>query len=226
MPAPAGVGLVIGDVGKTILKLAGIHDVWSQTFGQTQTTVNFANAVFAALKELSNVKASEEDLKKMGVHYLFGDSMFLVFRVRGTTGVIKNIADTLDMLRLYRISHAVLVEENPSYEGMLQKAKDYITWGEIDAEFVAAMIAKRGRLPGNVKVTDEYVAENTDYANIEELAKAVVESKVKLADVGSKPVFRLHPPRKGYEVIRLSVKEGGSLGYRGEEIKDLGKRML
>ncbi|MER2010209.1 MAG: hypothetical protein ABS939_22475, partial [Psychrobacillus sp.] len=45
------------------------HDVWSQTFGQTQTTVNFANAVFDALKELSNVKASEEDLKKMGVNY-------------------------------------------------------------------------------------------------------------------------------------------------------------
>ncbi|MBR1611758.1 MAG: 50S ribosomal protein L30, partial [Methanobrevibacter sp.] len=49
---------------------------------------------------------------------------------------------------------------------------------------------------------------------------------VKLADVGIKPVFRLHPPRKGYEDIRLSVKEGGSLGYRGEEIKDLAKRML
>ena len=69
MPAPAGVGLVIGDVGKTILKLAGIQDVWSQSFGQTQTTVNFANAVFNALKELSNVKATQEDLKKMGVNY-------------------------------------------------------------------------------------------------------------------------------------------------------------
>ena len=69
MPAPAGVGLVIGDVGKTILKLAGIQDVWSQSFGQTQTTVNFANAVFNALKTLSEVKASKEDLKKMGVNY-------------------------------------------------------------------------------------------------------------------------------------------------------------
>ncbi len=88
------------------------------------------------------------------------------------------------------------------------------------------MIAKRGRLPGNVKVTDEYVAENSDYNNIEELAKALVDGKVKLADVGIKPVFRLHPPRKGYEDIRLSVQEGGSLGYRGEEIKDLAKRML
>ena len=68
MPAPAGVGLVVGDVGKTILNLAGIKDVWSQSFGQTQTTVNFANAIFDALKTLSAVKASEADLK-MGVKY-------------------------------------------------------------------------------------------------------------------------------------------------------------
>jgi large subunit ribosomal protein L30 len=40
-----------------------------------------------------------------------------------------------------------------------------------------------------------------------------------------KPLFRLHPPRKGYKGIRNSVKEGGSLGYRGEAINDLAKRM-
>ncbi|MCL2114903.1 MAG: 30S ribosomal protein S5 [Methanobrevibacter sp.] len=68
LPAPAGVGLAIGDVGKTIMKLAGINDVWSQTSGQTQTTVNFANATFEALKELNKVKASEKDLKGMGVY--------------------------------------------------------------------------------------------------------------------------------------------------------------
>ncbi|WP_407424146.1 50S ribosomal protein L30 [Methanobrevibacter sp.] len=152
--------------------------------------------------------------------------MFLVIRIRGTTGVIQKTADTLDMLRLNRISHAVLVEENPSYEGMLQKAKDYITWGEIDAELLAKIITKRGRLPGNKKVTDEYVAENSDYNSIAELAEALINSEVKLADVGIKPVFRLHPPRKGYEDIRLSINEGGSLGYRGEEIKDLAIRML
>ena len=152
--------------------------------------------------------------------------MFLVIRVRGTTGVIKNIADTLDMLRLNRISHAVLVEDTPSYNGMLQKAKDYITWGEIDADLLAEIIAKRGKFTGNNKVTDEYVAENSDYKNIDELAKAVIAGEVKLMDLDIKPVFRLHPPRKGYEDIRLSVKEGGSLGYRGENIKDLAERML
>ena len=68
--------------------------------------------------------------------------------------------------------------------------------------------------------------ENSDYKNIEELAKAVIAGEVKLMDLDIKPVFRLHPPRKGYEDIRLSVKEGGSLGYRGENIKDLAERML
>lgn len=67
IPAPGGVGLAIGDVGKTILTLAGIDDVWSQTMGQTQTTINFAGAVFEALKELSKVKATSRDLKNLGV---------------------------------------------------------------------------------------------------------------------------------------------------------------
>jgi small subunit ribosomal protein S5 len=67
IPAPGGVGLVIGNVGKTILGLAGIDDVWSQTRGQTQTTINFAGAVFDALKKLSMVKAPTKDLKKLGV---------------------------------------------------------------------------------------------------------------------------------------------------------------
>ena len=67
IPAPAGVGLAVGDVGKTILGLAGIQDVWSSASGQTQTTVNFAFAVFDALKELSKVKATEGELKSMGV---------------------------------------------------------------------------------------------------------------------------------------------------------------
>ncbi|MEM4525654.1 MAG: 30S ribosomal protein S5 [Methanothermobacter sp.] len=67
LPAPGGVGLAIGDVGKTILRLAGIEDIWSRTKGQTQTTINFAKATFNALKQLSKIKAAEKDLKKLGV---------------------------------------------------------------------------------------------------------------------------------------------------------------
>lgn len=152
--------------------------------------------------------------------------MIAAIRVRGTTGIKKDIADTLMMLRLNQINHAVLIDENPSYTGMLQKGKDYITWGEIDAETLAKVIAKRGRLAGDVKVTDEYLKENTDYSSVEELAKAVVESEATLEDAGIKPVLRLHPPRKGYKSTKKTYNEGGSLGYRGEKIGELIVKMI
>lgn len=151
--------------------------------------------------------------------------MFLVIRVRGTTGVKKNIADTLKMLRLHRINHAVLVEDTPSYKGMLQKAKDYITWGEVDNETLTEIISRRGELIGGERITEEYINENTEYSSIEELSEALINSKINAIDLNMKPVFRLHPPRKGYESIRLSINEGGSLGYRGENIKDLAGKM-
>ena len=50
-PAPQGTGLVIGDECKKILKLAGIKDIYSKTFGQTRTTINLAQACVFALKK-------------------------------------------------------------------------------------------------------------------------------------------------------------------------------
>ncbi|ABL88469.1 SSU ribosomal protein S5P [Pyrobaculum islandicum DSM 4184] len=50
IPAPKGVGLVAGDVAKVVLRLAGIKDVWTQTRGDTRTTLNFAMAVYNALR--------------------------------------------------------------------------------------------------------------------------------------------------------------------------------
>lgn len=152
--------------------------------------------------------------------------MIAAIRVRGRTGIKRDIADTLDMLKLTRINHAVLIEENPSYKGMLQKAKDYITWGEVDPEIVAQLISKRGKLSGNIRVTEDYIKDNTDYSSVEELSKAVVDSGAKLEDSGIKPVFRLHPPRKGYEDIKKTFTESGSLGYRGDKIGDLIKKMI
>lgn len=50
-PAPKGTGLVAGDTAKVILRYAGIRDIWSWSRGKTSTTINFANAVFDALKK-------------------------------------------------------------------------------------------------------------------------------------------------------------------------------
>jgi small subunit ribosomal protein S5 len=66
-PAPRGLGLAVGDIGKKILTLAGVRDVWSFTEGQTQTTVNFAKAVFNALKQTTTTSVQEGAARQIGV---------------------------------------------------------------------------------------------------------------------------------------------------------------
>lgn len=56
IPAQQGAGLVIGDEGKKILRLAGIKDIYSKAFGQTRSTINYAKAVMIALEKLKGVR--------------------------------------------------------------------------------------------------------------------------------------------------------------------------
>jgi small subunit ribosomal protein S5 len=51
IPGPRGLGLVVSEVSKVILGLAGVKDCWSRSFGSTRTVPSFAYAVFDALKE-------------------------------------------------------------------------------------------------------------------------------------------------------------------------------
>jgi len=150
-----------------------------------------------------------------------------VVRVRGSVGVRREIKDTLRFLHLTRANHCTVIPDTPSYRGMLQKVKDYVTWGEIKPDVLARMIFTRGELAGGEKITDEYVKNNTGYKSILALAEALVKEEVNYKDLPNvKPLFRLSPPRKGYEGVKRSYKEGGALGYRGEKINELLIRML
>jgi large subunit ribosomal protein L30 len=149
-------------------------------------------------------------------------AMFAVVRLRGTVGVNRKIKDTLAMLRLHKRNHCVIVPDTPSFRGMLQVVKDYVAYGEINAETLALLLRRRGRLVGNKPLTDEYVKEKTGFDTIEEFAKAVIEGKASLKDLPDlKPVFRLHPPRGGLKNIKWQFQMGGELGYQGEEINKL-----
>jgi len=55
IPAPRGTGLVIGDEGKKILRLAGIEDIYAVTNGHTRTTFNVAKAIIDALEKTNKV---------------------------------------------------------------------------------------------------------------------------------------------------------------------------
>ncbi len=73
--------------------------------------------------------------KRQGVP---GDALAVVL-VRGLICSRSDIRDTLVMLRLLRKNACVLVPDTPGVRGMLQKAKDYVTWGRIDQGTIAKL---------------------------------------------------------------------------------------
>src|SRR5438094_834286 len=66
-PAPQGVGLAVGDIAKSVLRLAGITDAWGFTKGHTKTTVNYALATFAALRQTGQVKVRSEQTERLKI---------------------------------------------------------------------------------------------------------------------------------------------------------------
>jgi large subunit ribosomal protein L30 len=153
---------------------------------------------------------------------------FAVVRVRGTLRVKPKIKETLKYLRLNKVNHCIIIPETPEYKGMLKRAKDYITWGEVEADTVASLLKDRSEVEENQRMTDKYVKKNTDFKDLNELSIAVSEGTFSHRKIeGLNPVFRLNPPRKGgYEGIKRAFTIGGALGYRGKEINKLLQRMI
>jgi large subunit ribosomal protein L30 len=148
--------------------------------------------------------------------------MYAVVQVRGVVNTRHEIKETLKMLRLHHINHCVLIPETPEYLGMIRKVKDFVAYGEIDAETLETILRTRGRLMGNKPLTDEYLKSASSYASVSELAEALTDGSVKLKDIPElKPVLRMHPPRKGYKTIKRTFNQGGALGYYGREINSL-----
>lgn len=148
-------------------------------------------------------------------------------RIRGLSDFSQEVKDTLSMLRLTRNCHATLLDDRPDYTGMLRKSKDCLTWGEISQENILYLIEKRGRLVGDKRLTDQY-AKELGYESLNDLAESIFKVDVEFNSLPEvKPVFRLHPPKKGFKgKIKRSYASGGEAGYRGEAINDLLKRMV
>ncbi len=133
-----------------------------------------------------------------------------IIRIRGVNSVRRKIEDTMTYLRLYRKNYCVVVKDSAAVRGMLQRAKDYITWGEIDEKTYSLLVEKRG---------EEYKGRTEGYH-----ARKFVEVKGKKL----KPYFRLSPPRGGFarKGIKWPVSLGGVLGNRSEDIIKLIERMV
>ena len=135
-------------------------------------------------------------------------------RVRGLTQVNTKIADTLQALRLYKKNYCCVFPNIPIYAGMLMRAKDYITWGEIDDETFNLLVGKRG---------EEFSGRQEDSNKKIKYNEFITINNKKI-----KKYFRLNAPRKGFgkNGIKQAFNQGGALGYRGSAINDLIKRMV
>lgn len=152
---------------------------------------------------------------------------FAVVRVRGVGDAPPEIRKTLEILGLHRNCHITLVDNRPSFLGMLKKARNFITWGEVTKEHILLLLEKRGKLVGDEKV-DQECAKKMGFKTLEEFAEAIhtLETDFRsLPDI--KPVFRGRPPKKGYKgKIKKSYSAGGVTGYRGEAINKLIEKMV
>lgn len=152
--------------------------------------------------------------------------MYAVVRLRSTIKTKPDIRTTLKLLNLTRNNHCTLVQDTPHYRGMLQVVKDYVAYGELDADIIEELLTHRGELVGGKRLTDEYLREHTPFSSIRELAEKLSSDELTLKDVPNlKPVLRLHPPRKGHRGIKKTYQQGGELGYHGKAIAELLHRM-
>ncbi|MCD6244831.1 MAG: 50S ribosomal protein L30 [Candidatus Korarchaeota archaeon] len=151
-----------------------------------------------------------------------------VVRIRGRVDIKPDIRYTLDMLHIRRKFWATIIPLTPSYRGMLHKVKDYTTYGEISRDTLIELLRNRGELTNGGKLTDSWLKENTEFSTIEELADALISGKARLHKLEwLKPYFRLTPPKGGFKrTTKRAWTDGGELGYRGDEINKLLRRMI
>ena len=169
--------------------------------------------------------------KKVGLkESQFEPRLYFAVRIRGAPGMSGKILDTLKMLRMHKVNHGVLIWGVKSYWGMLNKCKDFIAYGEINEKTLLHLMRARGKIEGNKPLTEEYIKKLTKYKSMKELAKALLKGEIQYKDndiYKVKPVFRLHPPRKGHRgSIKKHYGEGGSLGNVGEYINEIIHKMI
>lgn len=132
------------------------------------------------------------------------NKLLAVVRVRGTNNVRESIEHTMQRLNLPRVNSLSLVFGTKSNLGMVRKANNFITYGEISQDLLEKLLAKRG-----IK------------ASVPELMSGKKTPK----DLVPLPL-RMHPPKRGYRSVKEGFNAGGDLGYRGEKINELVKRMM
>ena len=138
--------------------------------------------------------------------------MILVIRIAGEVKIADDAKETLNRMRLRDKYVAILLEDTPENRKLLDSVRNYVAYGVISKDTFEKLIIARAKGIGNKKVD----------------AKKVIDGigKSSLTDLGVKPFFRLHPPRKGIDSKKHFGVGKGVLGDNKEHINKLVERML
>jgi large subunit ribosomal protein L30 len=138
--------------------------------------------------------------------------LIAVVRITGEVKVKPEVANTLYRLRLRRKYTCALINStNKGLMGMLWQVRHSVAYGDIDKELLVKLLNARAQKVDGKKL------------NAEEAASELMGGK-KLEELGIKPFFRLHPPRKGIN-SKLQYPKG-VLGNNKNDINKLIERML
>ena len=141
--------------------------------------------------------------------------MIIAIRISGMVDVPEEIEETLYRIRLRRKYSCVLMEDNAINRKLLKSVRNYVAYGEVRIGTLIKLIELRG----------QRLAEKKEMKiDAKEIASQL--EKRKLEELGLKPFFRLHPPRKGIESKRHFGVGKGVLGNNKEKINELLERML
>jgi len=71
--------------------------------------------------------------------------MIAALRIRGDVDVAHNISRTLQDLKLKKRNEVVVFKENDAVLGMMNKGKDFITYGEVSEDTLEALAERAGK---------------------------------------------------------------------------------
>ncbi|MDD3263737.1 MAG: uL30 family ribosomal protein [Candidatus Nanoarchaeia archaeon] len=138
-----------------------------------------------------------------------------VVRIKGNVRIPLIIQDTLSRLNLTKKNNLVFLEKTDSILGMVEKVKDYVTYGDVEESFVKEIFSKKGK---------NFLGETTDSKQ-----KYVYKGRfIEIDGVKYSKTIKLKTPKGGYAKngTKKHIKLGGALGYRGQDIVDFINKML
>jgi len=139
--------------------------------------------------------------------------MIAIIRIHGIPSIDRDIANTLDRLRLRKKLVCTFIDEKNKVElGMLRKVESFVFFDKISDELAKKIIEKRGRYEGDKPVKKE---------DVDKILEGIKKGEWKI-----KKFFRLHPPIGGFKrSTKQSWQDKGILGHNKEAAK-LIERML